>query len=88
MTLLCEMLGLGRVSALYSVNHWEREGVVKSERIGQHRIVRLDPDFVLAKEFKALLREIIIHSDEYHTLRSVVKAKMKAINRHRERNPV
>jgi biotin operon repressor len=34
MTTLCGSLGLGGVSALYAVNHWEREGMVRSRNAG------------------------------------------------------
>jgi hypothetical protein len=40
-----ESLGMGSVSALYAVNHWERERIIRTVRSGRNRVVLLDARF-------------------------------------------
>lgn len=68
---------LGPVSILYAVNHWEREGVLRSDMMGRHRIVKLNQDFEAASELETLLREMIIRLPEYRGLRVLARKRMK-----------
>jgi hypothetical protein len=79
MQTMYKFLGIGSVSAMYIVNFWEREGVVRTNWFKRHRLVSLDPNFIVAKELKALLREIVIHSGEYRALRRVARARLRKI---------
>lgn len=74
MTTIYKLLGLGSVSTMYIVNHWQKQGVLRSRWFKTHRLVSLDPSFIVAKELKALLREIIVRSDEYQSLRKIARA--------------
>jgi hypothetical protein len=81
MRTLYDSLGLGRVSALYAVNHWEREGVVRSRTNGRHRLVRLDPDFVVADELRAFLESLVGNTEEYQALAAAAMPHIEAISK-------
>ena len=61
---LIETLGLDRRSAWNVVNHWQREGVVRSVIIGRRRAVELDPAFYAAAELRRFLKRLIVIYDE------------------------
>lgn len=69
-------LGIGSVSAIYAVNHWERQGVTRSALYRRHRLVSLNPDFSAAKEMRVLLLAILRANDEYDGLGEAVKERM------------
>jgi hypothetical protein len=77
MTTMYKLMGLGSVSTMYIVNHWEKQGIVRTRWFKRHRLVRLNPKFIVAKELKALLREIIVHLSEYRTLRKIARARLR-----------
>jgi hypothetical protein len=79
MTTLYDSLGLGSVSALYAVNHWERQGVVRSRTDGRHRLVRLDPDFVVADELRGFLESLVQNSQEYKDLADAARPHIEEI---------
>lgn len=79
MSTMYDMLGIGSVSALYAVNHWEREGLVETRRVGQHRIVTLNPKYRFFRELKSLLDGLIVNSDEYRTYRRIGRARMRPV---------
>lgn len=79
MQTMYDTLGIGSVSAMLVVNHWEKQGILKSRRFKRHRIVSLNPDFVVARELHALLRCIVAETDEYKGFRKLVRVKMHAI---------
>lgn len=79
MSTIYKLLGLGSVSTMYIVNHWEKQGIVRTRWFKTHRLVRLDPRFIVAKELKALLREIVVHSGEYRTLRKIARARLRKL---------
>lgn len=81
MQTMYKMLGIGTVSAMLVVNHWERQGILRSRRFKRHRLVSLNPDFVVAVELHRLLRCIIAETDEYKAFRAIVRAKMRTILR-------
>ena len=81
MTTLIETLGLGSVSALYAVNHWEREGVVRSRVVGRHRLVSLDPGFVVAQELGNFLVALVQKSPEYLALGDAARLHIEEILR-------
>lgn len=81
MSTIYRLLGLGSVSTMYIVNHWEKQGIVRTRWSKTHRLVRLDPKFIAAKELKALLREIVVHSDEYRMLRKVARARLRKLTK-------
>lgn len=58
-------LRMNSVTALYVVNFWEREGVLRTYTVGIHRIVELNPDFVVAKELRAFLEALVQQSRRY-----------------------
>ena len=72
-----DLLGLGTVSAMYAVNHWEREGVVRTATRGKLRVVQLNPSFAAAAPLAALLQALIDTSDEYRAYRTIM-SKRKA----------
>lgn len=51
-----------------AVNHWQREGVIRSVIVGRRRALELDPTFYAAKEMKALLRALRRIAVEYDRL--------------------
>lgn len=79
MSSLTQMLGIGSVSALYAVNHWEREHVVASSRVGRRRLVWLDPTHPTAQELKQLLVHLVSLSEEYRGLRAAGRSRMRPI---------
>jgi hypothetical protein len=79
MSTIYKLLGLGTVSTMLIVNHWEKQGIVCTRWFKKHRLVKLDPEFIVAKELKALIREIVVHSEEYRTLRAVARARLRKI---------
>ncbi len=68
-------LGLGTVSTTLAVNHWQKQGVLRSQTYKRHRLVSLDPNFVVAPQLLALLRAIIATADEYKALRAATRRK-------------
>ena len=81
MTRIVAVTQLGSVSVLYAVNHWEREGIVKTKMVKNHRMVTLNPQFEAAKELAAFLRVMVSRLPEYRGLRKVVHKRMKPINK-------
>jgi biotin operon repressor len=73
------LLGIGTTSAWLAVNHWERQRLLRSRRFKKHRLLSLNPDFVVAKELKALLRTIIASSIEYDELRAAARRQLRPI---------
>jgi hypothetical protein len=78
MRTMYDMLGIGSVSALYAANHWEREGILKPERVKRDRLLSLNPSFEAAKELRALLREIVANSREYRSYRAAFRRRARA----------
>lgn len=58
-------LRMNSVTALYVVNFWEREGVLRTYALGVHRIVELNPEFAVAKELRAFLEALVQQSRRY-----------------------
>lgn len=79
MSTMYEALGLGTVSALYAVNHWEREGVVHTRTCGRHRLVRLDPGFVVAEELRDFLVALVQNSTEYKALADAARPHIERV---------
>lgn len=71
------LLGLGTGSTLYAVNHWERQGVLKSIYVKSSRLVTLNREFEVAAELKALLLEMVKHSGELLALRKIGRGRMR-----------
>gem|GEM_PF-3094215 len=55
-------------SAWNAVNHWQREGLIRSRVVGRRRALDLDPTFYAAKELRAFLRAIRRVAGEYDRL--------------------
>ena len=53
-----------------AVNHWEREGVVRSVVIGRRRALELDPTYHAATEIRMFLKALRSTADEYNRLAS------------------
>ncbi len=68
-------LGIGSVSALYGVNHWEREGIMQSRYRSRHRLVSLNASYLVYEELKYLLRGLISYSDEYRAFRALARSR-------------
>ena len=79
MKTIYDTLGMNSGSVTYVVNHWEKQGVFRSRIFKRHRLVSLDPGFIVAKELTALLREIVVRAPEYRGLRAAVRPKMRAL---------
>jgi hypothetical protein len=71
--------GLGTTSTWLAVNHWEKRHVLQSRRFKEHRLISLDPTFVVASELKALLRGIIATSAEYNELRAAARSQLRPV---------
>lgn len=74
-----ELLGLSTRSASMAVDHWESRGVFKFRRFKAHRLISLNPSFVVAAELKSLLRAIIAATDEYHALRMAARRRLRRL---------
>lgn len=68
-------LGIGSVSALYAVNHWEREGITQSLYYSRQRFVSLDENYCVHKELKYLLEGLVMYSSEYKALRARARSR-------------
>lgn len=79
MRTMYESLGMGGVSSLYAVNHWEREGVVRSHMQGRHRLVSLNPRFVVAEPLRRLLSVMVQGSQEYLDLADATRSRLTEI---------
>jgi hypothetical protein len=79
MSTIYQVLGVGAVSALYAVNHWEREGIVLSQHLARHRFVSLDPQYPAYTQLRSLLCGLITYSEEYRALRSVGRSRMRKV---------
>jgi hypothetical protein len=73
------MLGLAATSVWLVVNHWEKQGVIRTRRFKTHRLLSLNPHFIVAKELKALLRAVVAASNEYHELRAACRTQLRAL---------
>lgn len=76
-------LGVCCESAAYAINHWEKQGILRSRRVGRERHISLNPDFMFAVELKALLREIVRTGNELRGLRRAAHSKSKKKRRKR-----
>jgi hypothetical protein len=79
MSVMYNALGIGGVSALYAVNHWEREGVVNSRQDGKNRWVFLNPKFVVAEPLRRLLMTLVNGSQEYQDLIGTERPRIDAL---------
>jgi hypothetical protein len=79
MSTMYDLLGIGSVSALYAVNHWEREGILSTKQVGKHRLVSLNQRYRFFKPLKDLLVGLVTHSHEYRAYRRVGRARMRPI---------
>ena len=61
---LYNLLGLGAVSTLYAINHWQREGIVESRYVATARLLSLNPSWVAAHELRMLLGAMTIDDPE------------------------
>ncbi len=64
-------------TALYVVDAWEREGVLRSQRIGQHRVVDLVPSFPVATELRAFLEMLVRESAKYAAFRELYRGRQR-----------
>jgi hypothetical protein len=71
------ILGLTMTSVCLAVNHWEKQGVLRSRRFKRHRLTSLDPRFIVAKELRGLLRAIVAASPEHDALRAASRTKQR-----------
>ncbi len=79
MQTLVALLGIGPVSALYAINHWERENIIRTKRVGQHRLVDLNPSYYASDELKGFLDQLIRTSEEYLAIRKHGRSRMRPI---------
>lgn len=79
MSTMYDLLGTGSVSALYAVNHWEREGVLASRWVGRHRLVRLNERHSAHSELRNLLIALVTQSEEYVAYRRLGRSRMRPI---------
>lgn len=61
---IVETVGLDRRGTWNCVNHWQREGVVRSLIVGRRRAVELDPGYVAAAELRRFLVRLTEIYDE------------------------
>ena len=62
---------VGPGSALNAVNFWERQGVLRSDVFGIHRVVELNEAFPVADELWRVLNALVSRSEKYAELRRV-----------------
>jgi hypothetical protein len=62
---LVRRAGVGSVSALYAINFWERQGVLRCRTVGIHRVVELDERFPVAHELSVVLDALVRKSPKY-----------------------
>ncbi len=91
MQTMYEALGMGSVSAVLVVRSWERQGVLRSQRVGRERIVELDPTFFASEELRRLLMRLVSLNGGYRGHRAVVKrrtadAKIESRSNRRQSN--
>lgn len=72
---VADLLGLDAVSAMYAVNHWERERVIRSRYIKRCRILSLDDRWFAATELRALLTTLTLHNSEYGGLGAIARQR-------------
>ena len=73
------VLGIGAVSAMFAANHWEREGIIVTTRVGKHRLLELNPCYVAATQLRSLLSLLVARSEEYRALRNVGRTRMRPL---------
>jgi hypothetical protein len=74
-----QTLGIGDVSALYAVNHWEREGVIRTRQMGRHRMVALNPGFPASTQLRALLEALVRESDAIMEFAEIIRPQVEEI---------
>lgn len=79
LSMIYDYLDLGSVSAMYAVEHWERQGVIRSRTHRKHRLIALDDRFPVADELRALLEALIAHSKTYTRLGDHARMYMEQI---------
>jgi hypothetical protein len=61
---LVKTVGLDRRGTWNVVNHWQREGVVRSVIVGRRRAIELNPGYVAAAELRRFLKCLTMIYDE------------------------
>jgi len=70
-------LGMGSVSVMYAVNHWERQGVITTAPSGRHRLVFLNAQFPVFPELEALLKNVVALDTDLRRYRDMARGKSK-----------
>jgi transposase len=78
---ISQVLNVSYVAAHHAVARWEKEGVLRSQRVGAHRILSLDPDFEVAPELRALLLALVKRHPCFRKLRIAARRKAQRANR-------
>jgi DNA-binding Lrp family transcriptional regulator len=61
-------VGLDHRSIWNAVNHWQREGIIRSVVRGRRRALELDPRFPAAEELRLFLQRLVVVTEEYEGL--------------------
>lgn len=69
------LLGLNMVSAMYAINHWQRERIIRSRYVGQCRMLSMDPGWFAAHELRMFLSALIVDAAEYLGLGRIARAR-------------
>lgn len=79
LSMIYDYMKLGSVSAMYAVEHWERQGVIRSRNHRRHRLITLNDAFPVAHELLTLLEALISHSHNYMRRGQHARAYMETI---------
>jgi predicted transcriptional regulator len=74
-----DALKLGSVSAMYAIEHWERQGIIRSKTHRKHRLITLDERFPVAGELHAFLEALIRNSAYYQRLGKWAHQRMEQV---------
>ena len=69
------LLGINMVSAMYAMNHWQREGILRSRYDGGIRFLSLDPTWFAEHELRMLLGALTIDNLEYLSLGRIARER-------------
>ena len=65
---LVRLTGLPKTTVMRILDSYERAGVLVETRLAGVREIRLNPDYVVAKELRALLEALVEREPRYRTM--------------------
>jgi transcriptional regulator TrmB len=74
-------LDLSVTSTLQALGRWEREGILRFQRVRTRWLIALDTNFEAATELRSFLLELVKNSSEHRALRKIGREKMHRLKR-------